>query len=80
MVNMIKNSCFDDVGCDVRIVGSGSLSSPGYGTSKSYPDLMECSWTLYAPSEDRSVTVVFEDFDLEEDVMMVCVVYPLSIT
>ncbi|XP_053372552.1 uncharacterized protein LOC123561174 isoform X2 [Mercenaria mercenaria] len=53
-------------GCAVSMVGSGVVSSPGYGTVKSYPDLMECSWTLYAPSAERSVTVIFDYFDLEQ--------------
>jgi hypothetical protein len=54
------------LGCDVTMTGSGSLWSPGYGTTNSYPDLMKCQWTLNAPSDDRSITVKFDDFDLEQ--------------
>lgn len=46
---------------------TGTLSSPGYGTSTGYPGVMECTWTLRAPSEDRSISVVFEAFDIEKD-------------
>ena len=55
------------VGCDNVLSETGVLSSPGYGTPLGYPGYMQCSWTLRAPSEDRSITIVFEDFDLELD-------------
>ncbi|KAH3893700.1 hypothetical protein DPMN_017850, partial [Dreissena polymorpha] len=59
-------------GCNVSQTGSGELSSPGYSTPKSYPPLSSCQWRINAPSADRSVTVIFNDFQLHtSDKLMV---------
>lgn len=53
-------------GCDLALMKNGTLSSPGYGTISSYPELAVCKWTLYAPSVNRSVSVIFDVFQLEQ--------------
>ncbi|KAL4228532.1 CUB and sushi domain-containing protein 2 [Mactra antiquata] len=51
-------------GCDISVTGSGVVTSPGYNTPMSYPDLMVCTWRINAPSLNRSVTVLFDSFDI----------------
>ncbi|XP_052805279.1 uncharacterized protein LOC128234798 isoform X2 [Mya arenaria] len=51
-------------GCDTTMSGSGEFASPGYGTMKSYPHLTTCRWRIEAPSADRSVTVIFNEFNM----------------
>ena len=43
------------------------LKSPGYGSAIGYPGVMQCTWTLRAPTADRSITIVFEAFQLEQN-------------
>ena len=56
----------------------GTLQSPAYGSVIGYPGVMECKWTLKAPSSDRSITLVFETFELEKDEDFLYVSKPLS--
>ncbi|XP_045207056.2 uncharacterized protein LOC123559381 [Mercenaria mercenaria] len=53
-------------GCDVTMTtDSGEIRSPGYNVSP-YPDIMTCTW-LINPSSDKSVRLIFTDFQTEED-------------
>ena len=58
---------FSAPGCDNTLTEMGTLQSPAYGSLIGYPGVMECKWTLKAPSSDRSITLVFETFELEKD-------------
>ena len=54
-------------GCDVKLTSdTGVIQSPGYGVTM-YPGIAFCSW-LISPTSASSIRLVFEDFDLEENI------------
>ena len=52
------------LGCDVTVVGSGEIASPGYGSTRGYANMSSCTWTVQAPAGVDGLTLLFEDYSI----------------